>query len=68
MHGDRVSGATTAVSPPVMGDIAIYLCRDPFDFRLGINGLSVMVEATLKYDAFSRNLFAFVNKRRNRVT
>ena len=48
-------------------DIAIYLCRDPVDFRKGINGLSVLVESTLKCDPFSRNLFCFVNKRRNQI-
>ena len=56
-----------AVSPPTVGDIAIYLCQEPVDFRLGINGLSVMVEATLKFDPFSRNLFCFVNKRRTQI-
>ena len=60
-------GSESAVSPPTVGDIAIYICRDPVDFRMGINGLSVMVEATLKYDPFSRNLFCFVNKRRNQI-
>ena len=62
MGTDRRS---SAVSPPAAGAIAIYLCQDPVDFRLGINGLSVLVEATLKFDPFSRNLFCFVNKRRN---
>ena len=59
--------AASAVSPPTIGGIAIYICRDPVDFRLGINGLSVMVEATLKFDPFSRNLFCFVNKRKNQI-
>jgi transposase len=52
---------------PTFGDTTIYLCRDPVDFRLGINGLSTMVEATLKFDPFSRNLFCFVNKRRTQI-
>ena len=56
-----------AVSPPAAGSIAIYLCQDPVDFRLGINGLSVLVEATLKFDPFSRNLFCFVNKRKTQI-
>ncbi len=60
------SNAAAAVSP-ASGDIAIYLCRDPVDFRKGINGLSVLVESTLKCDPFSRNLFCFVNKRRNQI-
>ena len=58
---------SSAVSPPTASEIAIYLARDPVDFRLGINGLSVLVEATLKFDPFSRNLFCFVNKRRNQI-
>jgi transposase len=57
----------TAVAPPTFGDITIYLAQEPVDFRLGINGLSTMVEATLKFDPFSRNLFCFVNKRRNQI-
>ena len=64
MGSDRRS---SAVSPPAAGAIAIYLCQDPVDFRLGINGLSVLVEATLKFDPFSRNLFCFVNKRRTQI-
>ena len=58
---------SSAVSSPTASEIAIYLARDPVDFRLGINGLSVLVEATLKFDPFSRNLFCFVNKRRNQI-
>lgn len=50
-----------------VGDIAIYICRDPVDFRMGINGLSVFVEATLKYNPFSRSLFCFVNKRKCQI-
>jgi transposase len=53
--------------PPSGGEITIYLCRDPVDFRLAINGLTVFVEATLRFAPFSRNLFAFVNKRRNQI-
>ena len=64
VSGDR---RTSAVSPPTVGGIAIYLCQDPVDFRLGINGLSVLVEATLKFDPFNRNLFCFVNKRKNQI-
>ena len=59
-------GAVRQVAP-VVGDLSVYLCREPVDFRMGINGLSVFVEATLKFDPFSRNLFCFVNKRRNQI-
>lgn len=55
------------MSPAADGGVSIYLCQDPVDFRAGINGLSVLVEATLKYDPFSRNLFCFTNKRKNQI-
>lgn len=70
MGGDRRSGRggrSLAVAPPTIGDITIYLAQEPVDFRLGINGLSVLVEATLAFDPFSRNLFCFTNKRRNQI-
>jgi transposase len=57
----------SAVSPPTVGDVTIYICQEPVDFRLGINGLSVLVEGSLKFDPFSRNLFCFVNKRKNQI-
>ena len=57
----------SAVAPPTYGDLTIYLAQEPVDFRLGINGLSTMVEATLRFDPFSRNLFCFTNKRRNQI-
>ena len=57
----------SAVGPPTYGDLTIYLAQEPVDFRLGINGLSTMVEATLRFDPFSRNLFCFTNKRRNQI-
>ena len=57
----------SAVAPPTLGDITIYLAQEPVDFRLGINGLSVLVEATLAFDPFSRNLFCFTNKRKNQI-
>jgi transposase len=56
-----------AVWPPQDEDITINVCLDPVDFRMGINGLSVLIEASLKYDPFSRNLFCFTNKRRNQI-
>ena len=57
----------SAVAPPTYGDLTIYVAQEPVDFRLGINGLSTMVEATQRFDPFSRNLFCFTNKRRNQI-
>jgi transposase len=47
--------------------LEIYLCKAPVDFRKGIRGLSVMVEAELSLDPFSERLFVFTNRRRNAV-
>jgi transposase len=65
--GSSASKKPSAVAPPTYGDVTIYLAQEPVNFRLGINGLSVLVEATLAFDAFSRNLFCFTNKRRNQI-
>ena len=65
--GNGSAKRASAVAPPTYGDLTIYLAQDPVDFRLGINGLSTMVEATLRFDPFSRNLFCFTNKRRNQI-
>ena len=56
-----------AVRPPLDEDITINVCLDPVDFRMGINGLSVLIESSLKYDPFSCNLFCFTNKRKNQI-
>lgn len=45
----------------------VYLCREPVDFRKGINGLAILVEQALNHDPFSEKLFVFCNRRRNRV-
>ena len=47
---------------------AVWLTRDPVDFRKGINGLSVLVEEQLMRDPFCGQLFVFINKARSRVT
>jgi transposase len=65
--GSSAGKRPSAVAPPTYGDLTIYLAQDPVDFRLGINGLSTMIEATLRFDPFSRNLFCFTNKRRNQI-
>ena len=64
---DRRGRGIAAVRPPLDDDITINVCLDPVDFRMGINGLSVLIESSLKYDPFSRNLFCFTNKRRTQV-
>ena len=46
---------------------AIYVCVKPVDFRLQINGLSLLVQESLQLDPFSEQLYCFTNRRRNRV-
>lgn len=47
--------------------VAVYLHRDPVDFRQSINGLSVIVEAQMGLSALSGALFVFCNKRRDKL-
>lgn len=47
---------------------AVYLCREPVDFRRQINGLSAMVEGELALNAFEGNaLFIFINRHHDRL-
>ena len=41
--------------------------REPIDFRAGINSLVTLVEQSMQLDPFARAVFAFHNRRRNRV-
>lgn len=45
----------------------VYIALQPVDFRLGINGLSMMIRLKLNYNAAESSLFLFTNKRRNCV-
>jgi len=47
--------------------LKVYLHRQPVDFRLGINGLALLVEQTLGFDPFAACVYVFGNRRRNRV-
>ncbi len=46
---------------------AVYLHREPVDFRKAINGLSVIVEQAMSLSLFSEAVFVFSNKRRDRI-
>jgi transposase len=48
--GRERTGGAEAVSRVGGRAISIYLCQEPIDFRDGINGLAMIVEARLKYD------------------
>lgn len=47
--------------------VAIYMHRDPVDFRQSINGLSIRVSEVMELDAFSGALFVFGNRSRNKI-
>jgi transposase len=47
--------------------LRVYLHRDPVDFRLSINGLSLLVQQGLALDPFAACVYVFSNRRRNRV-
>jgi transposase len=49
------------------GDVAVYLCRRPVDFRKSINGLSILVEQELERDPFAEALFVFCNRKRDKI-
>jgi len=50
------------VEPP-----AIYLYKQPVDFRKSINGLSAIVEAEMDRSPFSGAVFVFCNRQRDKV-
>ena len=52
---------------PALRDIEVYLCIEPVDFRKQINGLSLWVESAMSLDPLSQAVFAFTNRRRDRV-
>ena len=48
-------------------DVEVYRCREPVDFRKAINGLSILVEASLGLDPFAARLYVFRNRKGDRV-
>lgn len=48
-------------------DVQVYLHRDPIDFRGGINSLAVLVQEEMELDPFAPAIFAFCNRRRDRM-
>ena len=47
--------------------VKIYVALEPADMRRGFDGLSALVQETLKHDPFSGHLFLFRNRRRDRI-
>ena len=45
----------------------VYLCREVVDMRKAMDGLSVLVEGLLSLNPFDPHLFAFCNRRRDKI-
>lgn len=52
---------------PALEMPGIYLYRDPVDFRKAANGLAAIVEQELGHNPFDGGLYAFTNRRRNKI-
>jgi transposase len=48
-------------------ELRVYLHREAIDFRIGLNGLATLVEQSMQLDPFARAVYAFCNRRRNRI-
>jgi len=48
-------------------DVPVYLHRETIDFRIGINGLAILVEQAMHLDPFGRAVFGFCNRRCDRI-
>ena len=48
--------------------VRVWLYTRPTDMRKSFDGLSALVKNTLAEDPTSGHLFAFVNRKRNRMT
>jgi transposase len=47
--------------------LKVYLHRDPVDFRMGINGLSLLVEQAMGLNPMDAALYVFGNRNRDRI-
>jgi transposase len=47
--------------------LKVYVHREAVDFRKSINGLAALVEQSMELDPFAPALYAFSNRRRDRI-
>lgn len=57
----------TVVMRPNIELTCVYLYRDPIDFRKAHNGIVALIEMELGHNPFEGHLYAFTNKRRNKI-
>jgi len=48
-------------------DVSIYIYNNRVDFRKNIDGLSGLVDEEMQLDPYSRAVFIFLNRRRDKV-
>jgi transposase len=48
-------------------EVAVYLHREPVDFRKQIDGLAIIVQQSMALDPLQEALFVFTNRRRDRI-
>ena len=48
-------------------DFSVYLHRVHVDFRKSIDGLSAVADSNFEADTFQKNLFVFVNRKKDKI-
>lgn len=49
-------------------DLRVYLYREPINFRCGVNTLAALVEDSMQMDPLARAVYAFHNRKCDRVS
>lgn len=57
----------TQVMRPALALTQVFLYQQPIDFRKAHLGLCAIIECELGHDPFAGHLYAFTNKRRNKI-
>lgn len=57
----------TQVMRPALTLTQVFLYHQPIDFRKAHLGLCAIIECELGHDPFAGHLYAFTNKRRNKI-
>jgi transposase len=47
--------------------VRIFIAAEPVDLRRGFDGLAATTRSLIRHDPLSGHVFAFVNRRRNRI-
>jgi transposase len=57
----------TQVMRPTLALTQVFLYQQPIDFRKAHSGLCAIIECELGHDPFTGHLYAFTNRRRNKI-